>query len=728
VAITYSAGAGTTVTTSAKNGTVKSFTGGKVRLEDPIETANNGNLMASPTYVGRKILISGGTGSGQVRFISGQTTGLGDGDDVDLDVSEAWETNPDGTSTYEISYITEDVATLSGLAYITRSGFWEWKRRCVIDGSGTFAWLFLAADKLHEWYDNGSTTAASMHVASNGRLDSGFSQAGAPVFGNANVVVNATAGELALNVASGGYLYLYSFALYGSVANNLVTLAGTWAIEKARLISVSRTMVLAGTGAIDDLTLTGTNTTNNTVSIRSTTTIDSMVMSRMYGFESLDDGITETLTVRNCLFINSVGRNVRVHDDKTWNFVNPVALGSDSTKISFEVDDLNAVNVLFSAAITVAEADGTAISDADCYVYEGLTNKDLPAASRVDTDGDGKASADVLVTKYTYPGSVFTTASYGNHALKVYEWLFLPFVGALTPSFAVTGGLTVGVVLAPDPYIVQTTQATALSAGSGITIEQTTSGSSLLSYESGTIDFAVGDTVTGASSGATGIVTEVTEGDTTSGRIHLRARNAIAYSDGENLQVSAVTRAAAKTPSVELDFATHIDCNGLSLQTVYDYWAARMAEDTISADGVTAITWGGGEWARIVFSDGSFWTERNLINTDGVFLSDRGAGTLAYMTADDGTQYSPPVGITISFVGFAIGTEIRVYEVSSGVEADGIETTTGSPWDAALQASVAYDIVAFFAGYQPIRFESQTFTGDQTVNLNQQIDRNFKNL
>ena len=673
MAITYSAGAGTTVTTSAKNGTVKSFTGGKVRLQDPIGTANNGNLMASPTYVSRLIYISGGTGVGQTRFITGQTTGLGDGDDVDLDVSEPWETNPDGTSTYELSYIVEDCATLAGLAYVTRSGFWEWKRRCTINGSGTFAWLFLAGDKTTEWYDNSSTTVGSMNVASNGRLDSGYDQAGASVFGNANVGTNAVAGELALGVSSGGFTRLYDFALYCTVQNNLISHAGTSIWAKGKTQTCSYVTLLGGTMTISGWTFSGAGTTNDTIRIEDTITINSMVMEGMYGFESLDDTLTETLEVRNCAFVNSAGRSIRVHDDKTWNMVNPVGLAGNSTEISFEVDDLNEVNKLFSLAITVTEPDGTEIVDADCYVYEGLLNQDLPTANRVDTDSNGVASTDVLVEKYTFPSSVFTTTTSGDHALKVYEWLKTPFVTALVPDFTVTGGLSVGVTLIADPNIVQTTQATAITAGSGITIERPTNPTTLLSYDTGTIAFAVGNTVTGLSSGATGIVTEVTEGDTTSGRIHLRARNSTAFTAGEQLQVSAVTNAQATNPLVALDYSTHIDCNALSLQTVYDYWAARQAEDTIGADGITSLEWGEGEHAQIVFADGggAFRTERNVGLTDGVFLSDRGAGSITYMTNDGGTQYTPPTSVTLSVTvldssGTPVATaQVAIYDSSN---------------------------------------------------------------
>lgn len=95
----------------------------------------------------------------------------------------------------------------------------------------------------------------------------------------------------------------------------------------------------------------------------------------------------------------------------------------------------------------------------------------------------------------------------------------------------------------------------------------------------------------------------------------------------------------------------------------------------------------------------------------------------------DGTSASTTVtaSITVAFTNFAVGTEIRVYINSTGAEEDGIETTVADPWNATLQSGVAYNIVAIYPGYIPIRFNNQTYTADTSVNLNQQVDRNFGN-
>jgi len=467
------------------------------------------------------------------------------------------------------------------------------------------------------------------------------------------------------------------------VNNKISVISGDHIWQKGKMQTMSYETLLSGNMTISDWAFEGSGATTDWLRIEDTVLFDGLLMNAMNGLDSLDDGLTEVLTVRNALFLSPVTRNVWVHDDKVWDFVNPVNLGADSTLIDFEVDDANEVNVLFSLDIMVQEPEGTPINDADCYVYEGLLNQDLPTANRVDTDSGGEASTDVLVTKFTYPGSVFTTATSGNHALKVYEWLKIPFVTALTPDFTVTGGLTVGVVLGANPNISETTQATALSAGSGITIEQPTNATTLLEYDTGTIAFNVGDVVDGAG-GAQGTVTEVTEGDTTSGRIHLRLRNSTAFVAGEDLDVVAVKHAQAVNPLVALDFSTHVDGNALSLQIIHDYWAATQAEDTISADGIVAIAWGAGEHAELIFSGGagSFSTMRNVGDTDGVFISDYGAGAVSAMVADDGTVYVPPTTVTLTVeckFGGAVreGVRVRIEETDGTLIIDGETNASG---------------------------------------------------
>jgi hypothetical protein len=69
-----------------------------------------------------------------------------------------------------------------------------------------------------------------------------------------------------------------------------------------------------------------------------------------------------------------------------------------------------------------------------------------------------------------------------------------------------------------------------------------------LDYTGGTVDFSVGDTITGASSGATGTIVKI-DGSTATGELYisLTSESPTAFIIGENLQVNSITRALASS-------------------------------------------------------------------------------------------------------------------------------------------------------------------------------------
>jgi len=100
------------------------------------------------------------------------------------------------------------------------------------------------------------------------------------------------------------------------------------------------------------------------------------------------------------------------------------------------------------------------------------------------------------------------------------------------------------------------------------------------------------------------------------------------------------------------------------------------------------------------------------------------SGNFSYKKAGSNTVIVNS-SITVTFDEFEAGTEIRVYKDSDGSEAQGVESAPAVTWAASLQASTAYTVVAIKEGKLPIRLEGKSWTGSQTVSLNQQVDRNF---
>lgn len=825
MSITSGASPGVVVTSSAKSGTVKSFTGGLVRLEDPITTGNNGNLMTSPTYSGRLITIDGGTGSGQTRFITVETLSLGDGDDVDLTVNEPWTTSPDGTSTYQISYIIEDAATLTGLTLVTKTNVYESGRHFTVgSGGGTFAYFFLAGDKAFEWDDQASTTVAGFTVEDGARFDCGYDLAGAAVSGGYSSSVQNVDGELSFDCKSNSTTNLYDWNLRCTRANTLSqVIGGTHIWHRGKTFRAIEACTLSGNMTIKDWVWEGNGTSTSTIRLESTVLISSCTLIAADGFISNDDAVAEEITVRNCNIVNPVARIVRVNDDKIWNFVDPSGWISDSTALSFEIDDLNEVNKLHILNISVTTPAGVAIAGAETFVYEGLLNDDLPTKNKQTTDISGESTCDVLEEKYTFPSSVFTTATSGDHAVKVYSWLKTPFVSAQTfDDTLALQGLTLPISLSTDPSVLETTENLAVENGPDIssitkhgTGETDTRAIKVMHFDTGTGSVpTIGETMTQGS--ATGDVLDY-EGDAVSGILVLENWNGTEFTNnttvtGGTSTFSATTDVTGDVESFYQEYTWVWDLAGKSMQASYDYQAAKFAArrhpisfqddagvfttftneakdettadidllpvtpaqndafyfgdvnfpfEQITIDISTAATtstitweyWNGSSWTALssvtddttnltvtgkntidytlpsdwvsttINSQAAYWvrarqsnaspsgqalasqiwldelierliewgqdehtyqmtvspngyrTSRNITNIEGVWLANRGAGTIEGMTSDAGTDYIPPVSRTITYTGLTAGTEVRIFNLGTGVEIDGIESS-----------------------------------------------------
>jgi hypothetical protein len=175
------------------------------------------------------------------------------------------------------------------------------------------------------------------------------------------------------------------------------------------------------------------------------------------------------------------------------------------------------------------------------------------------------------------------------------------------------------------------------------------------------------------------------------------------------------------------------------------------ASGAVLLDASGTSLWDGNEWiyaggateAAIYVSVAGSYTFTNLVftgygatasNTASVFNDSGGLVTITNsgstgITYRNGTSATTTIidAITVTFTGIVADTEIRVYETGTNVEEDGIESVIGTSWAATLQGSTAYDVVAILPGYVPIRIENTSWAATTSVNLNQQIDRNFSN-
>jgi hypothetical protein len=118
----------------------------------------------------------------------------------------------------------------------------------------------------------------------------------------------------------------------------------------------------------------------------------------------------------------------------------------------------------------------------------------------------------------------------------------------------------------------------------------------------------------------------------------------------------------------------------------------------------------------------------DLVNDDltgeGVWVHERGGGSVAYMTSDSGAQYTPPVTLAITFTPLELNSEVRVYLTGTNSEVAGVENS-GTSFVASIPSGIAVDYKVVNPGFLEIFIKNLTFTSAQTVPINQQIDRNF---
>lgn len=118
-----------------------------------------------------------------------------------------------------------------------------------------------------------------------------------------------------------------------------------------------------------------------------------------------------------------------------------------------------------------------------------------------------------------------------------------------------------------------------------------------------------------------------------------------------------------------------------------------------------------------------------IYNNSGgsVTLNVSGGGSTP--TVRNGTSADTTVNnnVSVTFSGLQSGSEVRVYDASSGAELDGVESS-GTSFTASISASTVVDYVIHSIAYETIRVEDFTWpTSTTTIPIQQRLDRNYSN-
>lgn len=724
MSITSSASPGIIVTSAAKNGTLG--TQGAIAnneiLFDSAITTNNGNLAASPTFVGRIVVLRRGAADEEIRYITANST------TTQCTVNEDWVVNPASADTYEISYIIQDAATLTGLSLATKrvQDYTSGRRFTIGSGGGTFALFSLLNGASLETSDNSSTTVADFIVENGGWFINGYTTAGTAVSGGYIIGVPAVDGELVFDSKAGSTAILNDWFLT-CVKQNKAYFNGNTSINKVKLFSASYDTEMLGALSGSGLTIEGKSATTDVIVIDTSFASSDITLISTNGFVA-NVVATETINLDRVTFVNNL-KLFTISSNKTINLIDPTNFTPDTAT----QNDINFVgtgavlNEKYSLNTTVQDSTATAIADPRLFLYEGLLNDTI--ANDLTGNTTGEISSSWLYKSYTdNAGTSLTVSTEGTHAIRAYKYGYNPFISSITSNEPFSSPIT----LTLDTNVQAANGEFANTAGAGVIVTRRITGDSdprpltVMDYANGSTLMVAGDAVSGVSSGATGTVVEVI-GDAASGTVVLKSRNAIEFTNAEDLNVSAAKVAEADVTGFYEKYSWEVACGGNPLQEAYDYLSYKMQEPTLDTIFTNAHIWGAAENSRLLYSTGSaYYTQRNTTDSYGVWVSNTGSGSISYLTSDDGTLYVPPVQYSFVITGLVSGTEVKIYDTDTnqlitGTESSGTSFTYNYVYGG---TPINIVVIVFSLLYKDIRLTGLTLAdSNQSIPVQQQTDR-----
>lgn len=416
-------------------------------------------------------------------------------------------------------------------------------------------------------------------------------------------------------------------------------------------------------------------------------------------------------------------------EGQLWQFVDPMFAPANgyNPHILWQVST-GTFEERFTLDIEARSPAGAPYQNARVYLYD--TNEDdfhLQAAS---TDITGSYVAEILTRDWINGQTGTASNTHGPFVERVFRFGQSPF----ETNLDLDSPLTQTITLVDDEGVAISEAAADLVSGTVYEHGTGTAPANLIGYDNGTIAFTSDDVVVGAISGATGTVRDQT-GDTTDGTLFLVGRNATPYQDGENLEVGGVPKAVANLISgsggFDLDYHWEVRASNDNLSNLYGWQASKSAK-AVTPDWVLSMVKKRSQLFRR--SGGDYWS----LNPDGqgVFLSERGAGNVLYLTADNGWQWTPPQQYTLTLTGLVTGSggsEVRIYQRvgfnDTGDELAGIETA-GTTFQYSYEhggSDIPVIIVVFHTDYLPVWQHYDLTAADASLPINQGGDRVFYN-
>lgn len=459
--------------------------------------------------------------------------------------------------------------------------------------------------------------------------------------------------------------------------------------------------------------------------------------------------------------------NESTYRDYIFEFTSPITLtgnvliGFESSSITgsstLAMDDTSPVLDLWRKdTISTGNWSTTSIEGIAMRVFgiEEQTTDELSIESSTGASGE-TALVEYTTRQFTQNGDGLNVVRHENSDFKSYKYGKLPFV-------SIVGNISSEQILdaihLPDIYQIQTTASTARTLGDTtniVEIQKQTNPASIIKYTSGSGTLTVGATVTGDTSGASGIVVEILEGDSIAGTVLLNSRNSITtFTNGEGLTESGTSSdwTGTYTASTQTNYTWLINADSLTFQELYDYMNAKFDEtpldDLTPSFMDTVAIWGRGEHGLPIqgtaTSPNKFKTVRNTTSNQGwaIYGFSGGFGASSQFTSDDGTTFIPTATVTINVTCQSTATgnnisnvKVSIYDdpVSSGDSPIASGLTNGSGvFSTSLALSLPFDIqitarlrgLAPFTVISTIQSGTTVFDVTAPMGTDSAVDRN----
>jgi filamentous hemagglutinin family protein len=629
---------------------------------------------------------------------------------------------------YDIAYVIEDAATVTGLTLITkRNRDYSLGRLFSVGNTvtGTFSWFALLDGASMESDNNIGATDRAFQIEGDGRWDFGYEQADAGVPGGYLITTANADGEYGFEAVAGADIRAYQLFIT-SVENTRFLLVdeSRGSIDGLQIYKNLYNSVWEGNVDMANVVVQGVGTANEYMEIDESYDVDGILGIATDGF--LPSAIT-TGTVRG---YQSVGNNqdITMPSDAEGllvRFVNPLWDGDYPVLVWTAAT--GTVQERFDYNTEVRNPAGAPLADARLYLYDGF-DQDFQSIASSNVTGSIPQSALARAWESGTAGTAPTQVR-GPFVQRMFRFTQSPFEGAITIDSPINQTVT----LVDDNIDIDGAPASRAAADSSTAqVNELGTGTpgNLIAYDNGVSLLVPTNIVVGATSGATGTARDIT-GDAADGTLFLHNRNGIAFIDGEDLEVGgsfvSTANLTSGTGGLDLDFHWEVRGDENTSEEVYA-WQASQSDKDPAAQWVLEMA---KHRVRLLERSGSnFFTER--VDGEGVYYSERVGSDILYLTSDENWQWTPPVQFTLTLTDIENPSEVRIYANVGGEAGDelaGSENVSGTfTYDYEYGGSdINVIAVIFHLNFLAIRQFLVLSNENSTVPIQQNTDRVYSN-